>query len=155
MAHRPSQDFLDLEKEALQERNLNSSLVKAFKKLHEEQLEIFEEHLSTLEEEILRKVKIAVKTQCRDQLKESFRETLEECQTRIWLLISPLVKRSENDLKRLETSVSDTESLCQSIQNKYRLRWGVPFITLILVAAWSGALIGIMVFVWLLEKGIF
>lgn len=148
MSPSPSQDFATLEKEALQELDLRSALVKAFKKLHEEQLEEFEDKLLDFEDTL----KATLKATMKNQLETQFKTVLETHQKTISSLLAPLVRKAEDDLKRLESAVSDTESLCQSIQNKYRLRWGFPFITLILVAAWSGALTGLTVFVWLGHK---
>ena len=147
----PLFDIQKLEKETLKELSLDtlkSALVHSFKKLHQEQLEIFDEKLSDLEETLGDKIQGSVEKHIKDQLKENFQDILEVCKTRTWLLVAPLIKRSEEELKRLEKAVTQTESLCEEIQNKYRFRWKWPCFTLLLAASLAGAITGLMVFVW-------
>ena len=124
----------------------------SFKKLHQEQLEIFDDKLSDLEETLSNKIQDSIEKQIRQQLTEAFQDILDNCQTHIWLLVAPLVKRSETDRKHLEEAVIQTESLCKEIQNKYRLKWSWPFLTLVLTASLASALTGFMVFVWLVKR---
>lgn len=148
-------DVQKLERETLKELcldTLKSSLVHSFKKLHQEQLEIFEDKLSDLEKALGDRIQDAVEKHIREQIKETFQDTLEDCQTRIWLLVAPLVKRSEDDVKRLEKAVTQTESLCQDIQNNYRFRWGWQFLTLVLTASSASATAGFLVFMWLMKR---
>lgn len=143
--------FQALEKDAIKELSLEilkSTLVHSFKKLHQEQLEIFEDKLADLEENLGDKIQAAIAKQMRQQLKETFQDILDTCQTRIWLLVAPLIKRSEDDVKRLEKAVAQTEDLCQRIQQKYRLRWEWPFLSLILATTLTGGITGLVVFVW-------
>jgi hypothetical protein len=148
-------DVQKLERETLKELcldTLKSSLVHSFKKLHQEQLEIFEDKLSDLKEALEDELRITVSKHIKDRLKENFQDILDDCQTRTWLLVAPLVKRSEDDVKRLENAVAQTESLCERIQNKYRLRWGWPFLPLLLTASLASAMTGLMVFMWLVKR---
>ena len=71
----PIPDFRDLEKETLKELSLDtlkSALVQSFKKLHQEQLEIFEDKLSNLEDALGDKLQGSVEKHIRQHLKEIF-----------------------------------------------------------------------------------
>lgn len=142
MSPSPSQDFATLEKEALQELDLRSALVKAFKKLHEEQLEVFEDKLLDFEGTLKATLKATVK----NQLETQFKTVLETHQKTISSLLVPLVRKAEDDLKTLQMSVIQTTQLSEEIQRKYRLRWSRPFLMLFLSTSLSGAFVALALF---------
>ena len=140
-------DFTALEKETLKElslETLKTTLVSSFKKLHQEQLETFEQKLGALEKGCRLEVQRAVEKHVRKELEANFHTVLTSSQNQIRLLVSPLLKNAEQDVKRLEAAVNRTNTLCENIQKQYSFRWSRPFLILILSTSLTGAFLGLM-----------
>lgn len=148
-------EFRALEQNVLKEfsiETLTSALVQSFKKLHQEQLEIFEDRLFDVETKRRQELQESLNSHLGQQLKEVIETALEDAHARIWLLIAPLIKQSEEDIKRLEAAITQTEVLCQTVQEKYKFRWNIPFLPFLATATLSGTFTALILFGWLAKQ---
>ena len=144
-----AQDFSDFEKEALEISSndaLKLDLQRHLNKLHREQREDIEERISAIEKRCNEEVRKTLEKHVKIQIETHFKETLKTLQVEVLQLFSPLMKRAEEDVSRLQLSVSKTNMLCSDIQQKYTFRWEKPFLILIVSTALTGALMGLMLY---------
>ena len=142
-------DFTTLEKESLKElslETLKATLVSAFKKLHQEQLEMFEEKLNALESKCIMEIQRTVEKNVRKQLAENFQDIFVLCQKESTKTLEPFFKQTEKDVGRLKTEVDKAYKLCEEIQQKYAFQWSWPFFTLTFTAALTGLGMGLILF---------
>ena len=80
------------------------------------------------------------------QLTEHFRKVVQSCQGEVSALMTPLLKRAEQDVSNLNNTLRTTNTLCHEIQEKYSLRWEKPFLLLLGATIMTGTLIGVILF---------
>lgn len=81
---------------------------------------------------------------CLEQLEERFQKVVQDCQSDIFKLIAPLLKRAEQDVSNLNNTVKTTNVLCQEIQEKYSFRWDKPFLITIFFCILTGAFVSMI-----------
>lgn len=139
------QDFSVLEKEALKEISMDiikSDLQKSLKEMHQKSMKDVTSQISTIEVRCVKEVQETLERQLKHQLEVHFQKLLQSYQADISKLLSPLIKRAEEDVSRLNKAVTKTDGTCQKIESQYALRWSRPFFALVFSSALAGALIG-------------
>lgn len=142
-------DFTDLEKEALKEISLDiikSDLQQSLKKLHQGQMDEVAKKISGIKEQCVKEIRETLEKNVKTQLETHFQAVIQSCQNDISKALSPLIKSAEQDVNCLNNTVSKANSVCQSIQEKYAVRWDKPFFTLISSTALTGACMGLILF---------
>lgn len=140
-------EFLSLEKEALKEISLEiikSDLVKSLDQMYQKERKELEKSITTIEEGCGKEIREGIKKHIQEQLEEHFQKVVQSCQNDISNLIAPLLRRAEQDLNSLNTTVSQTNMLCDDIQEKYSFRWDKPFLILIFSTILTGALVSVI-----------
>lgn len=144
-------DFNDLEKEALKEISLEiikSDLQNSLSQLHQKNMAEVGNKISIIKEDCAKEIREGIKKHIQEQLEEHFQKVVQSCQTDISQAIAPLLRRAEQDLDSLNTTVSQTNMLCDVIQKKYSFRWEKPFLLLFGATIATGALIGVILFLF-------
>lgn len=143
------QDFSGLEKEALKEISLDiikSDLKKSLEQLHQKNMTDVANRISTIEAHCTKEIKDGLEKNIQSQLDKHFQKVVQSYQADIAKVLSPLMKRAEEDVNRLNTAINKTLEFCQKIESQYALRWSRPFFALTLSAGFAGALIGFWLF---------
>jgi hypothetical protein len=141
-----NKDFSAFEKEALETSSndaLKLDLQRYLNKLHREQREDIEERISAIEKRCNEEIRKTLEKHVKIQIETHFKETLKALQVQVLQLCSPLMRKAEEDVSRLQLSVSKTNMLCHDIQEKYSFRWEKPFLLLIAGTALTGAFMGV------------
>jgi hypothetical protein len=142
-------DFSLLEKEALKEISLDiikSDLQKSLQELHQKNMIDVTNRISTIEEHCTKEIKDGLEKHIQSQLDKHFQKVVQSYQADIAKVLSPLMKRAEEDVNRLNTAINKTQEFCQKIEAQYALRWSRPFFALTLSAGFAGALMGFWLF---------
>ena len=152
MAHQDPKninDFSRLEKEALKEISLDiirSDLEKSLKDIHQKSMADVERRISAIETRCASQIQETLERDIKAGLEAHFSNVVKSCGSDIGKALTPLVKQAEEEVNRLGSVTSKTNEFCQGIESRYALRWGMPFLTLILVASLSGAFMGLVLF---------
>jgi len=144
-----NKEFLNLEKEALKEISLEiikSDLQKFLHQMHQKEREELEKRISTIEDRCAHEIQEGIDTHLHRQLTEHFRKIVQSCQGDISAAMTPLLKRTEQDISNLNNTVGTTNTLCHEIQEKYSFRWEKPFLLLFGATIATGVLIGVVLF---------
>lgn len=140
-------DFQDLEKDALKEISLEiikSDLQKSLSQLHQKNMAEVGNTISIIKEDCRREIQEGIKRNLQGQLEKHFQKVVQSCQSNISELISPLIRRTEQDLNSLNMKVTQTNNLCDEIQKKYSFRWGKPFLITLFSCILTGAFVCIL-----------
>lgn len=144
-----NKEFLNLEKEALKEISLEIikfDLQKFLHQMHQKEREELEKRIATIEERCGHEIREGIDTHLQRQLTEHFRKVVQSCQGDISTAMSPLLKRTEQDISNLNNTVRTTNTLCHEIQEKYSFRWEKPFLLLFGGTILTGAVTGVILF---------
>jgi len=144
-----TEEFLNLEKEALKEISLEiikSDLQKFLQQTHQKEREELEKRIATIEERCRKEIREGIDTHLHRQLTEHFRKVAQSCQGDISAAMSPLLKRTEQDVSNLNNTIRTTNTLCNEIQEKYSFRWEKPFLLLFGGTILTGAVMGVILF---------
>jgi len=142
-------DFSVLEKEALKEISLDiikSDLQKSLTQLHQKSMEDIGKRISSIEEQCVKEIRNGLEKYIQSQLDLHFPKVIQAYQGDISKILSPIVKKAEEDVDRLNNAVNKTNEFCQKIEAQYALKWNRPFLTLILSTAFAAALMGLGLF---------
>ncbi len=153
MAHSDSKNntnnFSHLEKEALKEISLDiirSDLQNSLKDMHNKSMVDVERRISSIETRCVSQIQETLERDIKAGLEAHFQTVVRSCELDIGKALSPLVRQAEEEVNRLGSVTSKTNEFCQGIESRYALRWGMPYLTLILVASLSGAIMGLVLF---------
>jgi len=153
MAHSDSKNntnnFSRLEKEALKEISLDiirSDLENSLKEMHQKSMADVERRISVIETRCVSQIQATLERDIKAGFEAHFRTVVQSCEADIGKALSPLVKKAEDDINRLGSVTRKTNDFCQGIESRYALRWGMPYLTLILVASLSGAIMGLVLY---------
>lgn len=142
-------DFSDFEKEALEKGSqeaLESDIQRFLNKLHRKQREDIEEKISNIEERCRIEIRETLEKQVKLQLEKHFRTVVESCQGHIDQTLSSFIGQAQRAVNQLNHTVQQTNMLCHEIQEKYALRWGKPFLILMIGTTLTGAFMGLGLF---------
>jgi hypothetical protein len=142
-------DFTRLEKAALKEISLDiikSNLQGSLKEIHQKSMVDVERRISSIETRCVSQIQETLERDIKAGLEAHFQTVVKSCEADIGKALSPLVKKAEEEVNRLGGVTSKTNEFCQGIESRYALRWGMPYLTLILVASLSGAIMGLVLF---------
>jgi len=145
----PINDITRLEKEALKEISLDiikSDLQRSLKDMHQKSMVDVERRISSIETRCVSQIQETLERDIKSGLEGHFQNVVQSCGADIGKALSPLVKQAEEEVNRLGSVTSKTNDFCQGIESRYALRWGMPYLTLILVASLSGAFMGLILF---------
>lgn len=138
-------DFSSLEKEALKEISLDIikvDLQKSLSELHQKNMKEVGEKISAIEGRCTQEIKTGLEAQIQRQLDAHFKRLLESYQSDISKTLSPLMKKAESDIQRLDHAVNQITTLCETVRKQYAFWWEKPFFVLILSASLVGAIVG-------------
>ncbi len=142
-------NFSHLEKEALKEISLDiikSDIENSLKDMHQKSMADVERRISLIETRCVGQIQETLERDIKSGLEVHFQTVVQSCGSDIGKALSPLVKQAEEEVNRLGSVTSKTNEFCQGIESRYALRWGMPYLTLILVASLSGAIMGLVLF---------
>ena len=142
-------DLSHLEKEALKEISLDiikADLQNSLKDMLQKSMADVERRISTIETRCVNQIQATLERDIKSGLEAHFQTVVQSCSLDIGKALSPLFKKAEEDVSRLGSVTSKTNDFCQSIESRYALRWGMPYLTLILVASLTGAFMGLVLF---------
>jgi hypothetical protein len=114
--------------------------------MHQKSMVDVERRISTIESWCVSQIQETLERDIKAGLEAHFQTVVQSCRLDIGKALSPLVKKAEEEVNRLGGVTSKTNDFCQGIESRYALRWGMPYLTLILVASLSGAFMGLVLY---------